>query len=204
LFLARSSWPGQKRADFFAIFLNRAARSPYPASSASIIRDAASHKIQMQAPIAFQTERLTFTRRGSLPRHYTLQAGCNCQPPGLSELKGHSDKPISHRGVCELFRFEDPGDANSPLLRGKAPTGGEKPSSKLKEIAVAGSSERTPKPNQRSQRQNRQRRDNQRNCRKDNVGMAAPRGGDLDPLHQASGCHFGQMLVLKKRDPATD
>jgi hypothetical protein len=126
LFLARSSWPGQKRADFFAIFLNRAARSSYTASSASIIRDAVSHKIQMQAPIALQTERLTFTRRGSLPRHYTLQAGCNCQPPGLSELKGHSDKPISHRGVCELFRFEDPGDANSPVIAGESTYGRRK------------------------------------------------------------------------------
>jgi hypothetical protein len=61
------------------------------------------------------------------------------------------------------------------------------------------SSERTPKLNQRSQRQNRQRRDNQRNDRKNDVGMAAPRGGDLDQLHQASGCHFGQTPELAPR-----
>jgi hypothetical protein len=118
--------PARSASIFSPIFLNRAARSSYTASSASIIRDAASHKIQMQAPIALQTERLTFTRRGSLPRHYTLQAGCNCQPPGLSELKGHSDKPISHRGVCELFRFEDPGDANSPVIAGESTYGRRK------------------------------------------------------------------------------
>jgi hypothetical protein len=34
--------------------------------------------------------------------------------------------------------------------------------------------------------------------------MAASRGGDLDQFHQASGCHFGQMLALKKHDLAND
>jgi hypothetical protein len=34
--------------------------------------------------------------------------------------------------------------------------------------------------------------------------MAAPRGGDLDQFHEASGCHFGEMLALKKRDPANE
>jgi hypothetical protein len=64
---------------------------------------------------------------------------------------------------------------------------------------IFGSSERTPKPHQRSQRQNRQRRVNKRNGRKNDVGMAAPRGGDLDQLHEASGCHFGQTPELAPR-----
>jgi hypothetical protein len=29
--------------------------------------------------------------------------------------------------------------------------------------------------------------------------MAAPRGGDLDQLHKASGCHSGQKLELAPR-----
>jgi hypothetical protein len=80
----------------------------------------------MQAPIAFADGTSDLHAEG-LPATALYLAGCcNCQPPGLSELKGHSDKPISHRGVCELFRFEDPGDANSPVIAGESTYGRRK------------------------------------------------------------------------------